>query len=507
MTGIPTSPGGRQIWGVLPEHTRARDNGDLASYVDALGEVLDLLRGIIQQRVADSFPDHPDIQAWVLPYLADLVDTRVVSADETHRRTEIAYGALWRKTKGTLRMVEHVATVLGGFGWSDGSPGARPREPVLVQEGWRRVAVTPRVPLSTPRGILADRKKLLVDKSLPMGTADFRFYSRRIVATDGSTWLQANPHGVPCFPGTVEDLSARTPDLRTPTWRTGFAHPDRVLIFTVPHVGFFPPGWYLAPEPTRDDHGETGGVLVGPQEIGSGPAEVFTLKDCVLDGTLHVKSGGIRLVRCAIRNVIVDTPVMLDDQQHPTGKPTLSATDCLFERVQAAGLAQLTFCTVLKDVEAPRLWTSDSLFAGSLSVPKPAEPWHKNAQGVYDGTPESALRYSRVSPAVLTPDIVDQGSGRQRREFPAYRCTSAPPYFSSPEFAAPGSAVLLPLCGPAIESGAEDGGELGAYHHRGHARQARAVLEKLRDYLPIGQVAVVISDKKLTFPPPNLKRR
>ena len=48
MTAAPASPGGRQLWGLLPEHYRARDNGDLAAYVDALGEVLDLLRGIIQ---------------------------------------------------------------------------------------------------------------------------------------------------------------------------------------------------------------------------------------------------------------------------------------------------------------------------------------------------------------------------------------------------------------------------------------------------------------------------
>ena len=60
MTAAPASPGGRQLWGLLPEHYRARDNGDLASYVDALGEVLDLLRGIIQQRLADTFPDDPD---------------------------------------------------------------------------------------------------------------------------------------------------------------------------------------------------------------------------------------------------------------------------------------------------------------------------------------------------------------------------------------------------------------------------------------------------------------
>ena len=53
----------------------------------------------------------------------------------------------------------------------------------------------------------------------------------------------------------------------------------------------------------------------------------------------------------------------------------------------------------------------------------------------------------------------------------------------------------------------KDGGELGAYHHRGHAVHARAVLDKLRDYLPVGQSAVIIPDPKLNFPPPTLKSR
>jgi hypothetical protein len=508
MTAGPASPGGRQLWGLLPEHYRARDNGDLSSYVDALGEVLDLLRGIIQQRLADTFPDDPQLQPWVLPYLADLIDPRVVSADETRRRAEIAHAATWRKTKGTLRMVEEIATVLGGFGWTDGSPSGRPRQPVIVQEGFRRVVVTPRVPLSSPPEVLADRRKLLVDPSLPMGTVDLRFYSRRLASSDG-TWVQANPHGVPCFPGSVEDYSTRTPDLRTPTWRTGHNHPSRALIFSVPHAGFFPPGWDLVPEPTGDDHGASGGVLVGSQQVISGPDEVFTLTDCWLDGTLRIKSGGVRLVRCAIREIVVEATEMVDTTGRSTGKPVLSATDCLFETVTSAGLAELTFTTVLAGFAAPRVWASDSLFAGAFTVPKPSEPWHKDSHGVYDGAPESAIRYCRVPPAVLTADLVDAGAGqpKKRLDFRAFRSVADLPFFSSSAFAVPGSGVLLPLSGPAIEAGAEDGGELGAYHHRGHAVHARAVLDKLRDYLPVGQIAVVIPDRKLSFPPPTLKSR
>jgi hypothetical protein len=507
MSPIPASPGGRQLWGLLPEHHRSRDGGDLAAYVDALGEVLDLLRDVIEQRSADTFPDHADLQPWVLPYIADLVDTHLVSADEVRRRAEIANAVFWRKTKGTLRMVEQIALALGGFGWTDGTPAARPREPVRVEEGLRRVAVTPRVPLGAPPALRADRRRLLRDASLPMGTVDFRFYSRRIASADGRE-SQVNPHGVPCFPGGVEDLAARTPDVRTPGLRRGLAHPSRVLIFAVPHPGFFPPGWELVPRPTESDHAARGGILVGPRQIEQNAHEVFTIEDCIFDGPLRVKAGAVKLVRCAVRSLIVDAAVMVDAQGRPTGKPVLEATDCLFETVESAGLAQLTFCTVLKRFQAPRLFASESILADAFVVPKSAEPWHRNAQGVYDGTPQNALRYSRLPAAALAPELVNRERlPPQRLDFGAYRCTSRPAFFVASEFGVPGSGVLLPASGPELDAGTEDRGELGAYHHRGHAVRARAVLEKLRDHLPVGQMPVVIPDPKLIQPPPTLKRR
>jgi len=42
-------------------------------------------------------------------------------------------------------------------------------------------------------------------------------------------------------------------------------------------------------------------------------------------------------VRCAIREIIVDTTEVVDEDA--TGKPVLSATDCLFESVTSAGHA------------------------------------------------------------------------------------------------------------------------------------------------------------------------
>src|SRR5262249_51885993 len=155
------------------------------------------------------------------------------------------------------------------------------------------------------------------------------------------------------------------------------------------------------------------------QQVASNADEVFTLTDCWLDGTLRVKSGGGRLLRCAIREIIVDTTQMVDELNQATRKPVVAAAGCPFESVTSPGLAELTFTTVLASFKAPRVWTSDSLFAGTFDVPKPAQPWHKDANGVYDGTPESAIRYGRVPPAVLTADLIDPGGGQpqQRLDF------------------------------------------------------------------------------------------
>ena len=47
-------------------------------------------------------------------------------------------------------------------------------------------------------------------------------------------WRQGSWHGAPCFPGSYQDVSRRTADLRTPDWRQGHAHPRRILLYVPP---------------------------------------------------------------------------------------------------------------------------------------------------------------------------------------------------------------------------------------------------------------------------------
>ena len=57
--------------------------------------------------------------------------------------------------------------------------------------------------------------------------------------------------------------------------------------------------------------------------------------------------------------------------------------------------------------------------------------------------------------------------------------------------------VLHPATPAAIRHGAEDGGEMGAFHGDYLSVLAEAVVQKLEDYLPVGLDAVVIPDEGL----------
>ena len=67
-------------------------------------------------------------------------------------------------------------------------------------------------------------------------------------------------------------------------------------------------------------------------------------------------------------------------------------------------------------------------------------------------------------------------------------------------FGGPGCPVLHPATHAGIRFGAEDGGEIGAYHHRHYARRAAAVIDKLRDFLPAGIEPLLIVDDDWTAP-------
>ena len=105
----------------LPAVWRERDaetadssgQGDLDKLLGAFGGLLDAFRATIAQRRVDPFPDAQadgrHCQPWLLPYIADLLDVRLVSPDEAGRRAELASAVAWRQRKGTRVAVEQIA--------------------------------------------------------------------------------------------------------------------------------------------------------------------------------------------------------------------------------------------------------------------------------------------------------------------------------------------------------------------------------------------------------------
>jgi hypothetical protein len=63
--------------------------------------------------------------------------------------------------------------------------------------------------------------------------------------------------------------------------------------------------------------------------------------------------------------------------------------------------------------------------------------------------------------------------------------------------------VLHPAADERLRFGAEDGGEMGACHLFAYTLRERAVLEKLKDFLPVGIEAVLAPDASLVCAPPQ----
>jgi len=71
------------------------------------------------------------------------------------------------------------------------------------------------------------------------------------------------------------------------------------------------------------------------------------------------------------------------------------------------------------------------------------------------------------------------------------------PEFYTMEWGKPGCGVIHPVSPESICHGAEDSGEMGAFHHRAYVLAWEAVARKLIDYLPVGMSVALIPDETL----------
>jgi hypothetical protein len=527
---------GAQLYQSLPEVYRTRDeSGDLRLYLDACGGLLDRIRETIEQRLADAFPDHPECQPWVLPYLARLLDVKLASPVESEWREELARAVALRQRKGTLAALEELVQVLGRFEWDADDPTYLPGVFSFLQEGWKRVAVTPRVgePLLTaeqvrarplPEGEAASRypSRMARHPALPAVTVDFRYPSHKVRLASGPEGLvQQNPHGVPVAPGRYDDVSRRTVDLRPLTVRQGHAHPQRVLLFALPRVGFFLPGWWKGDTSEKEEpadaprkrrrpgslpsydltgtednpihlikglvlpHGQnlkvSKGTLVlencvidGNLELASGD-RVHRLEDSIVSGAVVLRSGRVEIRRSAI--------TWLGTYAWNETVPDADVRDSLLGTVDAGHRVRFIGSTVLGTLKAGRCQASDSIFVGEVTLTGTRPATSPGA-----GERFHCFRYSRLPPEPLKTALAHQE---------AYQCVSDKPLFFSSELGKVMCGVLRPESPASLLEGAEDGGEMGAYHHLRHVLRDQAVLARVREFLPAGMDAVFTHDDRI----------
>jgi hypothetical protein len=447
--------------------------------------LLDQIHNTLEQRLADSFPDNPAqgraCQDWLIPYFARLLDVRLVSPHVAGQRDEVANAIAWRQRKGTQACVEEIGEAIT-------------QQELEIQEGWQRVAVTPRVgmPLLPLTGYGIDKTidvkqamQVFRHPGLPASTVDFRCVSRAVQTDNASTaskittfagvpyqWMQANPHGVPAFPSTYDDVSRRTVDFRTPGWRDGHIHPRRVIASKPVPMGLFTRATQILDWNdirTSDliifsyDEQEKHLYISNRSDIpivietdvtlhfADLDVDIFTVEAIRFSGTLTLNDGKLRLRNVLASHVVVNTEYALQDA------PALDARDSLFGDVQIpAGSVFMDSCTVLQTAVSPVLTADNCIFNNAVT--------DNNGDAPANGR----IRCSRI-PADLAANVENDNSLLVIEE---ESCTSLVPVFFDSDYGSnnslpvtPDSAVLTPNTAAEICFGAEDGAELGVYHN------------------------------------------
>src|SRR5215468_8373193 len=104
-----------KLWELIPPIYRDEDrDGVLRSLVAVLADQAAIVRRSSDRLWEDMFIDLCD--GWAVPYLADLVGTRMVSAlDRRSRRVDVANTIYYRRRAGTLAVLEGLIADITGW--------------------------------------------------------------------------------------------------------------------------------------------------------------------------------------------------------------------------------------------------------------------------------------------------------------------------------------------------------------------------------------------------------
>ncbi|HEY5880202.1 MAG TPA: phage tail protein [Nakamurella sp.] len=174
----------RRLFDAVPAMYRVPDGppagrGELTLLLEVLAAPLAVVRQSIQELHADLFIDTADDR--MIPYLAEMVGTRLVFPDAESNRRDVRGTVGWRRRKGTPAALEEMGGELTG-------------QSIVLQEGWKRIQLAQDLTLLRPERVVPDLRAAVVAEQAT-GPLDALFHAvdvRRISATTG----RYHPHHV-----------------------------------------------------------------------------------------------------------------------------------------------------------------------------------------------------------------------------------------------------------------------------------------------------------------------
>ncbi len=225
-----------------------------------------------------------------------------------------------------------------------------------------------------------------------------------------------------------------------------------------------------------------GAQLVVPAMVGGEPngLQVLRLRHCTLvpglglDRRGNPRSPGTPSLVIEAENLLVEIESCILGPIRATDEARLRIRDSVVDAQAPAHPA----ITGLDGVAAGApLWAFNTTVVGSI---------HTRLMGLCSNTILLGPAVSsQMQQGIVRHSLIAPGSVLPRR----YACVStdeAPPRFTSLRYPDPDYARLSPECDPRIRRGADDEGEMGAFHDAQEAAREAALLFRLEESLPLG---------------------
>jgi hypothetical protein len=166
------------------------------------------------------------------------------------------------------------------------------------------------------------------------------------------------------------------------------------------------------------------------------------------------------------------------DAADPAGVAYVAGIDAPTQRPSPGGALALQGCTVIGKVYASQLsLVSNSIFWSSLSsadVSGTRPNWNGSLWAARKQ--QGCVRFSFLPTVAVVP---------RNYECVQQRTAKPQPLFYSLRYGDPGYAKLQPATDPNIRQGAEDGGEMGAFHFNLAPLREADLRVRLQEYMPV----------------------